>query len=127
MAGQSPAESAPGRSAGRRLAIALLAFALAACDALGLGYTPIKEIVAAPARFEGAEVKVKGVVASVTKVPFVETKAFTLRDDGAELLVTTEGAAPVVGEKVSVRGKVENTAIVGGRSLGLRLVERERL
>jgi hypothetical protein len=47
--------------------------------------------------------------------------------DGAELVVTNEGAPPVVGEKVSARGKVESTAIVGGRGRGLRLIEIKRL
>jgi hypothetical protein len=113
--------------AGRWLGLVLLASVLAGCDALGLGFTPIKDIVASPAQFEGREVKVAGVVSSVTKVPFVEVKAYTLRADGAELLVTTEGTPPALGEKVSVRGKVENTAIVSGRSLGLRLVEIKRI
>lgn len=112
---------------GRWLALAALACALAACDALGIGFTPIKEIVAAPARFEGDEVKVSGEVTSVTKIPFVDGAAFVLRADGAELLVTTAGAPPALGDEVSVRGRVENAAIVGGRSLGLRLIELERL
>src|SRR3972149_269003 len=98
----------------RWLLLAALACTLAACDVLGVGFTPIKDIVAAPARFEGEEVKVTGEVARVTQVPFVEVKAYVLRANGAELAVTTEGAPPNVGDKVSVRGKVLNTAIVGG-------------
>lgn len=115
------------RTIGQWLAAALLACMLAGCDALGIGFTPIKDIIASPARFEGEEVKVAGVVSNVTKIPFVEVKAYVLRADGAELMVTTEGPAPAIGEKVSVRAKVENTAIVGGRSLGVRLAEIERL
>lgn len=119
--------SSASRAGGDWLVLALFACTLAACDALGIGFTPIEEIVAAPARFEGDEVKVSGEVTSVTKIPFVEATAFVLRSGGADLLVTTAGAAPAVGAKVSVRGKVENAAIVGGRSLGLRLIELERL
>mgnify|MGYP001445114977 CR=1 FL=1 len=54
---------------------------LAGCDALPYGVTPIKDITAAPANFEGKEVKLKGKVASVTKVPLLDLKAYTLRDD----------------------------------------------
>jgi multidrug efflux pump subunit AcrA (membrane-fusion protein) len=108
------------------LALAV-ALPVAACDMLGIGYTPIKEIVAAPARFDGQEVEVTGVVTSSTKVPLVEIKAYVLRADGAELTVTTLGTLPPVDEKVSVQGKVKSAAIVGGRSIGLHLVERKRL
>jgi hypothetical protein len=104
-----------------------IALPLAACDLLGIGYTPIKEIVAAPARFDGQEVKVTGVVTSATKVPFMDTKAFVIRADDTELTVTTLGALPAVNEKVSVQGKIESAAIVGGRSIGLHLIESKRL
>jgi hypothetical protein len=104
-----------------------IALPFAACDVLGIGYTSIKEIVAAPARFDGQEVKVTGVVTSATKVPLVETKAYVIRADDAELTVTTLGALPALNEKVSVQGKVESAAIVGGRSIGLHLVESRRL
>ena len=111
------------------LAVAVLGVALsiAACDMLGIGYTPISEIVASPARFEGQEVKVTGVVTSATKMPFVDMKAFVIKADGAELTVTTLGSLPAVNEKVSVQGRIESAAIVGGSSIGLRLVESRRL
>jgi len=98
----------------------------AGCDMLGIGFTPISEIAASPARFDGQEVKVSGVVASVTKIPFVEMKAYVISEDGAELTVTTLGTLPAIDEKVSVQGKVESAAIVGGRSIGLRLIEARR-
>ena len=104
-----------------------LGITLGGCDMLGIGYTPIKEIVASPARFDGQQVKVTGIVTSTTKIPFVEMKAYVLRAEGAELTVTTLAELPAVEEKVSVQGKVESTAIVGGRSVGLRLVEDRRL
>lgn len=98
----------------------------AGCDMLGIGFTSIKEIAASPARFDDQDVKVSGVVTSVTKIPFVEMKAYVIRQDGAELTVTTLGTLPVVDQKVSVQGKIESAAIVGGRSVGLRMIERRR-
>jgi hypothetical protein len=109
-------------------AVALgIAFGVAACDTLGVGFTPIRDIVASPARFDGQDVKVTGVVTSATKVPFVEMKAYVIRADGAELTVTTLGTLPAVNDEVSVRGRIESAAIVGGRSVGLRLIEGRRL
>ena len=58
------------RGAPMALAGALL---LAGCDYLPFGYTPLKEIVAAPAQFEGREVKVKGRVRDVIKLPILVT------------------------------------------------------
>lgn len=104
-----------------------VALGVAACDMLGIGYTPIKDIVAAPGRFDGQEVKVTGVVTSATKLPFVETKAYVIRADGAELTVTTLDSLPAVNDKVSVQGKIESAAIVDGRSIGLHLIESRRL
>jgi len=104
-----------------------VALGVAACDMLGIGYTSIGEIVANPARFEGQEVKVSGVVTSATKVPFVDMKAYVIRADDAELTVTTLGTLPAVNERVSVQGKIASAAIVDGRSVGLRLIESRRL
>ena len=94
---------------------------------LGIGYTRIDAIVASPAKFDGQEVKVRGVVTSAAQVPFVDMKVFVIRADGAELTVTTLGALPAVDEEVSVEGKIESAAIVSGRAIGLRLIEARRL
>ena len=61
------------------------AAALAGCDYLPFGYTAIRDIVAAPANFEGKEVKLKGKVTDITRVPIVELKSFALNDDTAEI------------------------------------------
>src|SRR5258706_15252906 len=88
------ASSAKGKTmkAGIKVLIALVApLALAACDYLPLGYTPIKDIVTAPANFEGKEVKLKGRVTDITKLPILELKSFRLQDDTGQITVTTEG------------------------------------
>lgn len=99
---------------------------LAGCDALPFGVTPIRDITAAPANFEGKEVKLKGKVAGITKLPLLDLKSYTLRDDGGEITVTTQGALPAVNDAVGVRGTVKSTAIIGGQSLGLRVEESKR-
>lgn len=105
----------------------LTALLLVGCDYLPFGHTPIGDIVAAPARFEGAEVRIKGMVKDVTKIPLLEIKLFVLIDDGAEIAVITEQPLPRVGDSVAVRGTVESAAILGGQSLGLRVTESRRL
>ena len=110
----------------RAAGIAAIVWLLGGCDALPFGVTPIKDVTTAPASFEGKEVKLKGKVASITKVPLLDLKAYTLRDDTGEITVTTQGALPAVNDAVGVRGTVKSTAIIGGQSLGLRVEESKR-
>lgn len=116
------------RAAGRALAALVLGVGLlAGCDSLPFGYTPIKDIVAAPANFEGKEVRVRGTVKDVTRIPLVNLQSFVLQEEGAEISVVTEGELPAKGERVATRGTVTSAAIIGGQSLGLKIRERERL
>ena len=103
------------------------AAALVGCDYLPFGYTAIRDIVAAPANFEGKEVKIKGKVTDITRVPIVELKSFTLNDDTAEIAVTTQGSLPAVNDSVALNGRVTSMAIIGGQALGLHVNEIKRL
>lgn len=106
--------------------VLLLAWALAGCSALPFGYTEIGDIVAAPAKFEGQEVKLKGTVTGALQVPILEVKSYTLRDDTGEVAILTHENVPVKGTEVALRGVVKSLAIVGGQSLGLRVEETKR-
>jgi hypothetical protein len=101
--------------------------ALGGCDYLPFGYTPIGEIVGSPGRFDGQEVKVRGEVTQITKLPLIEIKSYTLRDGSGEILVLTEGTLPPLNERTAVRAQVKTMAIIDGQSFGLRLIEVERL
>src|SRR3990172_11651668 len=102
-----------------RLSFALLAVTiLAGCDYLPFGYTPIKDIVAAPASFEGKEVKLKGKVKEITKLPIVNLQWFVLQDDSGEISVSTQGNLPSVNDRVKLKGVVKSAVIIGGKSLG---------
>ena len=114
----------------RLLGVGLLIFAagvLASCEYLPFGYTPIKDIVANPTAYEGKEVKVRGRVLEVTKIPFVEPKFYTLAADGYQLPVLTEHTTPAVDAEVVVIGRVENIAIIGNQSIGMHIRESKRL
>jgi cytochrome c-type biogenesis protein CcmE len=109
------------------LAALLAALALAGCDCLPFGYTPVKDITAAPANFEGKEVKLKGKVRDVIKLPIVDLKAYTVQDESGEITVTTHGALPAANAEVALKGTVKSAVIIGGHSLGLRVEETKRL
>ncbi len=110
----------------------VLVFAVAAalvggCDYSPFGYTPIKDLVAAPASFEGKEVKLKGKVTDITRVPIVELKSFVVQDDTGEIAVITQGTLPAVNDTVKLAGTVTSAVIFGGQAFGLHVKEVRRL
>ncbi len=107
------------------LAMALMLL-LAGCDALPFGYTPVKDISATPANFEGKEVKLKGRVTGIVRLPMLDVKAYTLKDDTGEISVATMGTLPAVNDEVSLRGTVKSAVIIGGQVMGLRVEEIRR-
>jgi hypothetical protein len=100
--------------------------ALAGCDYLPFGYTPVKEVAANPAAFEGKEVKLKGTVADAVRLP-VLGQAYTLEQDGAQLFVVTHGELPAVKSEVALKGTVRSAVIIGGKALGTQIEETKRL
>ncbi|ALC18181.1 hypothetical protein DSOUD_3465 [Desulfuromonas soudanensis] len=91
------------------------------------GYTPIGEINRSPGRFEGKEIRVRGTVTNLNKLPFLEIKIYTLRDETGEIAVFTESTLPAMGETIVIKAAVKTTAIVGDQSYGLRLEETKKL
>ncbi|HET8609111.1 MAG TPA: hypothetical protein VFM11_05175 [Burkholderiales bacterium] len=108
----------------RYAGLLLMVLLLAGCDYLPFGFTSVAEILAHPASFDGQDVKIRGTVKDATKVPILDLKVYTLEDHGADVAVFTDGALPAVGQSVTVRGKVESTAIINGRSLGLHIEQQ---
>lgn len=108
------------------VALLLMGATLPGCDYLPFGYTPVKEIVASPANFEGREVKLKGRVVDVLRLP-VLGQGYTLEQDGAQLFVIARGDLPAVKSEVALKGTVRSVAIIGGKALGTQVQETKRL
>ena len=109
-----------------RIAV-LLVISLPGCDQLPFGYTELRAIAENPAQFEGKEVKVRGTVVDVVKLPILEIRVFVLKDETGQMPVQTTNAVPALNQEVMLKGRVESTAIIGGQSLGLRIMETQRL
>lgn len=120
----------PTRTSEKQVALAAalaLAALVAGCDYLPFGFTPIKEITAAPASFEGKEVKIQGKVKDVTKVPLFGIRMYVLQDGTGDVAVTTEEDLPALGQRLAVKGVGESAAIIGGQALGFHIREQKRL
>jgi hypothetical protein len=107
--------------------LAALVFALAGCDYLPFGYTEIKDVVENPATYEGKEIKLKGTVTDVVKVPLIELKMYSIKDNGNEITVITDGDLPSINQKIALKARVSSVAIVGGEAIGLKAREIRRL
>jgi len=107
----------------RHFAMTLVVIALGGCDYFG--FTPIKDIVAAPGQFEGKEVKIKGKAANPVQLLGVRT--FSVKDEGGDITVSTNGSLPAEGADVAVKGTVKSAIIIGGKAAGLHVAENQRL
>ena len=110
---------------GLSASVVMAVLALSGCDYLPFGYTPIKEITAAPANFEGKEVKVKGTAEDLLQLGGL--KAFRLSDGSGEIIVLATGTLPAAKSQVALKGTVKSAVIIGGASVGLRIEEIKRL
>jgi hypothetical protein len=53
-------------------------------------------------------------------------KSYVLKDDTGEIMVLTEGELPKANEKLTVRAKVANLAVINGEPLGTTVTEISR-
>jgi hypothetical protein len=109
--------------AGRRsiVAVALGALLTAACAVRSPNIADIKYN---PGRYYNRTVSVDGVVSSAWGVPLMPLNVYKIRDSTGEVTVISQsGRVPPRGARVEVRGRVEEFATLGGRSVGLHIRE----
>ena len=97
---------------------------LGGCSATNV--TPISQLNASPANFDGKEVMLRGVAKDVTRMPLFNLKSYVLKDDSGEATILTERELPKMNEEIRVKVKVGNLAIINGEPLGTTFVEVER-
>lgn len=110
---------------GRNLLVAwAVGVLLGGCSATNV--TPISQLNASPANFDGKEVMLRGVAKDVTRLPLFNLKSYVLQDDSGEATILTERELPKMNEEIRVKVKVGNLAIINGEPLGTTFVEVER-
>ena len=92
----------------------------------GINATPIHDVTASPANFDGKEVTLHGVAKEATRIPLVNMKSYVLKDDTGEIMVLTEGELPKANQKLTVKVKVANLAVINGEPLGTTVTEISR-
>lgn len=95
------------------------------CDQ-SLTVTPIRKVVAAQAQYAGQEVSVQGVVTDASRVPTTEIKLYSLEQEGARIVVITQGELPPLQQLLRVSGRVMPPSAVNGMLVRPRMAETER-
>ena len=109
----------------KTLAVVILSVLVAAgCAARGVRVAEIKD---QPTKYATKSVSVTGVVTSSWGIPLVPFQLYNVDDGSGEITVLSRsGRAPARGTRVEVKGKVNELAVFGGRSVGLHLQEESR-
>src|SRR5438093_415682 len=109
----------------RMLAGVGLAVTLSGC-AVSLRNPDIADLQRHPGRYQDHSVSISGVVTTSWGVPLVPFRFYKVNDGTGEVTVLSEGLRmPATGERVRVKGRVQEVAVLGGRPLGLHLREED--
>ena len=108
-----------------RLSVAIFSmFLIAGCAARGVRIAELKD---QPTKYNTRSVSVTGVVTNSWGIPLVPFQMYSVDDGSGEITVLSQsGRAPAKGTRVQVRGKVNEVAVFGGRSVGLHIREENR-
>ena len=109
----------------RVLAVAVLsAFLISGCAARGVRIAELKD---QPTKYDDKTVSIEGMVTSSWGIPLVPYQLYNVDDGSGEITVLSRsGRTPAKGTRVEVKGKINEFAVFGGRSVGLHLQEEDR-
>jgi hypothetical protein len=104
--------------------LVLTAFVAAGCAARGVRVAELKD---QPARYATKTVSVTGVVTSSWGIPLMPFQLYNVDDGSGEITVLSRsGGVLSKGTRVQVKGKINQFANFGGRSVGLHIQEEDR-
>jgi hypothetical protein len=106
--------------------IVLLAALLAVTSAcaMSLRNPSIADLRRNPGHYQNRTVSVSGVVTTSWGLPVVPFRFYKVDDGTGEVTILSEKSrTPAQGERVRVKGRVDDIAVLGGRPVGLHLRE----
>ena len=107
-------------------ALAALVLTLTSGCALSLRNASVSDLNQNPGRYHDRTVNIDGVVTSSWGLPLVPFRFYKVDDGTGEISVLSQSSRmPARGERVRVKGKVNEVAVFGGRPMGLHLREEK--
>ena len=109
----------------RAFAVALLsAFLITGCAARGVRIAELKD---QPTKYDDKSVSITGTVTSSWGIPLLPYQLYNVDDGTGEITVLSQsGRTPARGTRVQVKGRINDFATLGGRSVGLHIQEQDR-
>ena|SRR5918996_5781764 len=109
----------------RAFAVALLsAFLITGCAARGVRIAELKD---QPTKYDNKSVSITGTVTSSWGIPLLPYQLYNVDDGTGEITVLSQsGRTPARGTRVQVKGRINEFATLGGRSVGLHIQEQDR-
>jgi hypothetical protein len=105
-------------------AVILASVVLTSCAARSV---TINELKADPGRYQNRSVRVTGTVSTAFGASIVPVGMYTIEDGTGEInVLSRERGTPTKGARLQVKGKVNQVASFGGRSIGLHIQEEDR-
>lgn len=114
-----------GKFAGAVILAALAVAILAGCNQ---HTTSIRDIVSNPDHYAGKDVTVAGEVTRRYELPLglLNAAAYQVSDGSSQIWVLSRAGAPVVGDKVGLKGTVREDGTIGKMALGSFIEEKDR-
>ena len=92
--------------------------------ALSLRTPSVSELRHHPERYQDRTVAVNGIVTSSWGLPLVPFRVYKVNDGTGEVTVISQNIrTPARGERVRVKGRVDDVAVLGGQAIGVHLRE----
>ena len=109
----------------RVFAVALLStFLITGCAARGVRIAELKD---QPTKYDNKSVSITGTVTSSWGIPLLPYQLYKVDDGTGEITVLSQsGRTPARGTRVEVKGRINEFATLGGRSVGLHIQEQDR-
>jgi hypothetical protein len=108
----------------RLLSIAVVSTIIVAGCASGVR---IAELKSQPDKYQNKTISVTGTVTNAFGIPLVPFQLYNVDDGSGEITVVSRAnRSPSKGARVQVKGKVNELAVLGGRSIGLHIEEDSR-
>jgi hypothetical protein len=109
----------------RALSVALLSvFLISGCAARGVRIAQLKDM---PTKYDNKSVSITGTVTNSWGIPLVPFQFYNVDDGSGEITVLSQsGRVPAKGTRVQVKGRINEVAVFGGRSIGLHVREQDR-
>ncbi len=105
----------------------LLVTSLTGCDQaakLGIGTTPINQIIREPAKYKQTVI-VRGQV--VNQLGILGQGGYELKDDSGSIWVLTRSGIPAINSTVTIRGKVMEGVAIAGQNFAVTITEEQQL